>query len=466
MLAALLFAPPPATAADPVPGADFTLTLLHNNDGESQLVNAGSGLEDFGGVARFKTLVDGLRADAAANGNGVLMLSSGDNFLAGPEFNASLENGIPFYDALAIEAIGYDAISLGNHDFDFGPDVLAQFLSSYSSAPPYLSANLDFSGEPALQAFVDSGVISASTVVTTAGEDVGIVGAITTGLRSISSPRNVVIDFNLVAAIQTEIDALVASGVNKIVLISHLQGIDEDIALLAELSGVDVAIAGGGDELLANPGDPLVPGEEGDVFGAYPLTATDADGNDVPVVTTPGEYKYVGQLSVGFDADGNVIGVGADSGPKVVDGTIVADPTLQTTVVDPVVAAIEDLDATVLGTSEVALDGTRTGVRSVETNEGNLIADALRWQAGDLAADFGVPVPDVGIQNGGGIRNNTVIDAGDITVLDTFDMVPFGNFVSVVPDVPRDQFKEILENAYSNVPGDGRFAQISGFSVV
>ena len=56
-------------------------------------------------------------------------------------------------------------------------------------------------------------------------------------------------------------------------------------------------------------------------------------------------------------------------------------------------------------------------------------------------------VPDVALQNGGGIRNNTVIAAGDITLLDTSDMVPFANFVSVVEDIPRDQFKEILENA-------------------
>ncbi len=91
-----------------------------------------------------------------------------------------------------------------------------------------------------------------------------------------------------------------------------------------------------------------------------------------------------------------------------------------------------------------------------------------------MAAAYGVPEPDVAIQNGGGIRNNTIIPAGDITELDTFDMVPFPNFVSVVPDIPRDQFKEILENAVACTQsndfvvnpncGSGRFAQVSGFS--
>jgi len=128
----------------------------------------------------------------------------------------------------------------------------------------------------------------------------------------------------------------------------------------------------------------------------------------------------------------------------------------------------------VIGTSEVDLDGLRSSVRSMETNEGNLIADSQKWQAEQLAAAYGVPEPDVAIQNGGGIRNNTVIPAGPITELDIFGMVPFPNFVSVVPDIPRDQFKEILENAVACTQsndfavnplcGSGRFAQVSGFS--
>ncbi|MEA2057848.1 MAG: 5'-nucleotidase C-terminal domain-containing protein, partial [Actinomycetota bacterium] len=99
-----------------------------------------------------------------------------------------------------------------------------------------------------------------------------------------------------------------------------------------------------------------------------------------------------------------------------------------------------------------------------------LIADSLLWQATQLAGDFGVPTPDVALQNGGGIRNDSIIPAGDITELDTFDMVPFPNFVTIVPDIPRAQFKEILENAVSRIDppaapgGTGRFAQISGFT--
>lgn len=462
----------PASAKNPKP---FTLTVLHNNDGESQLINAGQGIEDFGGVARFATLVKQTEKDAAKKPKGdktkrgVLLVSSGDNFLAGPEFTAGLTNGV-FYDALALDRIGYDAIALGNHDFDFGPDVLVDFIGDYKKPgrPPYLSSNLDFSGEPGLQALADDDVILKSTVVKEKGEEIGIIGAITPSLALISSPRNVVVLQDVAGIVQAEIDALEADGVNKIVLISHLQDVTEDIALAPMLSGLDVMVAGGGDEVLANPGDLLVPGDV--AFGGYPQLTTNADGVEVPVVTTAGDYKYLGRLEVEFDADGVVTGF--EGGPiRVADESlpdgVKADKQLQKRVVDPVSDFVADLAANVIATSEVALEGRRDpGVRTEETNEGNLLADALRWQAEQLAGDFGVAVPEVSLQNGGGIRNNSLIPAGPISELTTFDIAPFSNFVSVIPDVDREAFRQVLERAYSSAPGAaGNFAQVSGFEV-
>jgi 5'-nucleotidase len=484
--------PAGAAGAEDSPDVHFWLTIVHNNDGESQVINAGSDLEDFGGAARFKTVADDVRWNAT-NGpwtqrgakRGELMISSGDNFLAGPEFTASLTNGVPFYDTIAMELIGYDAVSLGNHDFDFGPDVLADFLDGFEDAPTYVSANLDFSAEPRLQAYVDAGVIVPTTVVKVRGERIGIIGLETPNLPFISSPRGVVVSDDLVNIVSDQVAMLEDEGVDKIILAGHLQNILNDIALVSELDGVDVVIAGGGDELLANPDDLLIPGDEGEVFGPYPVIATDADGTEVPVVTTSGEYRYVGELVVGFDKRGNVVAIeDSRSGPVRVatgdcngtlpcDDAVVPDPTMQVLVVDPVEAFVDALDSQIIGTSEVDLDGLRSSVRSVETNEGNLIADSQRWQAAQAAPDFGLPVPQVALQNGGGIRNNTIIPAGQISELDTFDMVPFGNFVAVVPAIPRDQFKEIMENAVACTQGSdfaanpncgsGRFAQVSGF---
>jgi 5'-nucleotidase len=363
-------------------------------------------------------------------------------------------------------ALDYDAISFGNHEFDFGPDVLGDFLSGYTNMPPYLGANIDFSGEPSLQAFVDAGDIAASTVVKVKGQEIGIVGALTPALPTISSPGDVVVDPDVAGAVQAEVDALGAAGVDKVVLISHLQSIQEDLALAPMLDDVDVMVAGGGDEVLANPGDLLVPGDV--PFDSYPVVATDSDGTPVPVVTTAGNYKYLGRLAVDFDSDGNV--TDWQGGPIRVAGGDNPDAVkpagnLQARVVRPVSEFVAALDEQVIGTSEVALDGTRANVRTIETNEGNLIADALLSQATQLGPAAGQPAPDVALQNGGGIRNDDIRGPGPITVLDTFDMVPFSNFVSVVPDIPRPQFKEILENAVSRVEFvDGRFAQVAGFS--
>ena len=144
---------------------------------------------------------------------------------------------------------------------------------------------------------------------------------------------------------------------------------------------------------------------------------------------------------------------------------------VQRRVVDPVQEYVDQLGMNVIGISEVGLDGIRANIRSVETNLGNLVADSWLWTAREEAPFFGLPEPDVAFGNGGGIRNDDIRGPGDITELDTFDISPFANFITVVPDIPRDQFKELMENAVSRLDppsepgGTGRFAQIGGYSM-
>ncbi len=175
---------------------NFRLTVLHNNDGESQLIDAGAGLEDFGGIARFATVVDDLRDEARSRRgrhgrSGVVTLSSGDNFLAGPEWNASLENGFPYYDSIGLALIGYDAITFGNHEFDFNPDVTAEFIKGFEpfDRTPFISANLKFRNEPELRRLQWRGRIAKSVIVNERGEKIGIIGATTENLPFISTPR-------------------------------------------------------------------------------------------------------------------------------------------------------------------------------------------------------------------------------------------------------------------------------------
>src|SRR5690606_36735949 len=223
LAAALLAVPAPAWADPPVEDADYTLTVLHANDLESALLGAPADA-DYGGAARFTALMERLRAEesgpeAARGGEsehrGVVSLSSGDMYLAGPELSASMEEGAPFYDAIAAARTGWDAIFFGNHEFDFRPDFYADSIEAYLLAA--------------------GGAIAPSTVLEEQGEEIGVVGALTPQLPAISSPRGVVVDPEVAAAVQGAVDDLTDEGVDKIVLISHLQDIGNERALVSEL---------------------------------------------------------------------------------------------------------------------------------------------------------------------------------------------------------------------------------------
>ncbi|CAL9538216.1 Trifunctional nucleotide phosphoesterase protein YfkN [Nocardiopsis dassonvillei] len=476
------FAPAAGAAVplEPAGDTEFTLTVLHANDPESQLL-AASGQDDFGGAARFTALVNELRAAEEAEGalgggesanRGVVTVNSGDMYLPGPEFAASREDGAPFYDAVAARYAGYDAISMGNHEFDFGPDVYAEFIEQLPGVP-VLAANVDVSKEPSLAALEAEGRIAPSTVVETGGHEVGIVGALYPPLATISSPRNVVVD-DLVAPVQAEVDRLDAAGVDKIILISHLQNITYEERVARELTGVDAIVSGGGHEVMANPDDALVPGDTVTAHPgtgrplAYPLTAVNPDGETVPIVTAGSNYKYVGRLVLNFDAEGNVTSVSDRSGAVRVSGTgddaVAPHPEVEAQVTKPVSDHVAELSETVVAQSEVDLNGVQNpGVRTQETNLGNLVADGLLDTGIRNAAEYGVPEPQIGIQNGGGIRNASVIPAGPLTALDTYSIAPFANQVAVVPDLPRSQVKELLEQGVSAAPAaSGGFMQVAG----
>jgi 2',3'-cyclic-nucleotide 2'-phosphodiesterase (5'-nucleotidase family) len=184
------------------------LTVLHANDGESALLPTG----DLPGAARFVADIQATRRAqqapfAASEADlGVVTVSSGDNYLAGPRLNASLEDDDAFYDALVYTEGGFDAMTIGNHEFDFGPDLLADFIEATGDIP-FISANLDFSSEPHSLRSRTTGGSPAARSSTTAGRDMGIVGATTTQLSAISSPRNVTVS-EVLPAVQAEVDAL------------------------------------------------------------------------------------------------------------------------------------------------------------------------------------------------------------------------------------------------------------------
>ena len=443
----------------------FIFRLMHNNDGESKIVPDTVGGRVIGGAAPFKTVVDSLRAADLPS----MMLSSGDNYLPSVAFNASLNRdpSLPYYDAEILDALQYDAIAIGNHDFDLGPDVLENMIRDFTNTtPPYLSANLIFTGEPGLQALVDEGRIAGRTVVDVDGEKVGVVGLIWEEVNTITSLRNVTVDTAVVSIAQQQVDELMAEGVNKIILVTHLQSINREIELIGQLSDVDVVIAGGGDEFLTNDVEKnALPGFS--LFGPYPLRIQDAEGKDVLVVTTPGEYRFVGNLGLKFNDEGEIDAV-VNGSDLILVADKTPDPVIESTIVDSILIYSASLDQNIIARTEVDLDGTRNNIRSVETNQGNLIADAFLWIAENNAAGLDPNIPLVAIQNGGGIRNDEIIPAGsDISEGKTFDILPFPNNLGVIAPLTPFEFKSALENAVDEIEVlDGGFLQIAGFKIV
>ncbi len=467
---------------------DVTLTLIHFNDGESKLLNAGRGLEKISGISRFATVVQAIRSESDKNDSGQchITVSSGDNFLASPAFAVSQKKGIPYYDAMALDCIGIDALAFGNHDFDFGPDITANFIQSFSNSNTvFLASNLDFTNEPSLQALADSGKIAQSTVIKRGNHRFGLIGLTTPNISYISSPRNVRVNTDLVSCIQREVDLLEESGVNKIILLSHLQGIKQDSLIINKLRGIDIVVAGGGDELLANKKDRLLSHDfkdrellEETVYSGYPLFTQDSENKNVPIVTTRGEYRYVGCLQVSFNVKGEIIAIGEKSGPRRVINTTFTDgaapdPLVNTQVILPLEQALDAMKKNVTGTSEINLDGNRSRVRSSETPLGNLLADALLWAGRQRAREYNAPLPDIAMINGGSIRAG--IGAGTFSELDIFNTLPFSTATTIVENITPRDLKNLLENAYSRIDmhgeikgasGTGRFAHIAGFSVI
>ncbi|PPD10843.1 5'-nucleotidase C-terminal domain-containing protein [Methylophilus sp.] len=481
------------------------VTVLHVGDQESWLLSAQGNLRDnsgqaisfYGGVDRLATVIKNAETAAQAAGRHVLKLNAGDAFLPGPRLNASFQNlgsaymgGQDFYDTIALRHIGFDAIVFGNHEFDLGADVAARFAEVSGST--YLSVNLNFDATNPFASLKAAGKVAPSKIITTsAGHKIGLVGATTPLLPNISSPGAVnLIGFDannteaqnlqaLIPLIQAEVNRLRnEQGVTTVILISHLQNAANEInVVIPALTGVNLVLSGGGHELMADPDDALINGGVAATYNSHPVNALDANGHTVPVLTSHFGNRYVGELNFTID-DSNGTFVGIDSSKMMrVSGAaadadrVSGDATIQAQVVTPVQNYIAALNAQIIGTTAVKLNGpTHTtcaalpctfvaGVRNAETGLGNLVADAMRF-AGKT---------DVAIQNGGGIRTN-IAAAGNVSVGDTFNILPFTNLVKRAPAMNATQLKDLLEHGYGDTSptgrANGRYPQISGMQVV
>ncbi len=446
-----------ASPLEPVPVAPFTLQLLHFADVD------GGGTAAMFNVDQFSALVDHFRGEMPEQ---TLLLSSGDNYIPGPIFQSSAdprmaavigEPGEGRGETAIQNALGLQASAVGNHDLDTGPAGFAGIISPDGEYPgalfPYVSANIDFGSDTNTQSLLVPGGreastignrVAPSTVITVDGEQIGVVGAVTPTLPFITSVGNLQLtpaDFEesdagiaaLAAVIQEEVDALRDTGINKIILLSHMQRIEVERGLATRLDGVDIIVAGGSNTLLADSNDVI---REGDtVQGDYPESYVSASDEPVLLVNTNGDYSYLGRLIVEFDEDGVIDLDSLDPAANgawaaidaVVDG-LDAEPVQEVVTIANVLREIlGEIDGEAFGVTNVFLDGRRAQVRSRETNLGNLSADANLWYGAQLDPEN---PPLISVKNGGGIRapiGRIVSPAGSTSAEEVELLPPTGN---------------------------------------
>ncbi|PDT16718.1 multifunctional 2',3'-cyclic-nucleotide 2'-phosphodiesterase/5'-nucleotidase/3'-nucleotidase [Rhizobium sp. J15] len=419
--------------------ADYELNILHINDFHSRIESINKfdstcsaeeegKKECFGGAARLKTAIDQRRQ--ALSGKNVLLLNAGDNF-QGSLFYTTYKGAA---EAEFLNMMKFDAMTVGNHEFDDSEDGLATFLDKVQF--PVVTANVKAAAASKL-----GDRIKPSLVLDVGGQKIGIVGAVTNDTPELSSPGpNVTIEDD-VQTITSAVQDLKGQGVNKIIALTHV-GYPRDLAVIAKIPDVDVVVGGHSHSLLSNT--------DAKAEGPYPTMVDNPGGYKVPVVQAASYSKYLGDLVVNFDDNGVVKDTKGD--PMLIDSSFTPDPAVVTRVAE-LAKPIEELRKKVIGSSEGPIEGDRKVCRVKECSMGNLVADAML----DRTRNQGVTIA---FQNGGGLRAS--IDGGDVTQGEVITVLPFQNTLATFETTGADVVKA-LENGVSQIDqGAGRFPQVAG----
>src|SRR5262245_36435499 len=301
----------------PAAAQDVTFTILHTNDIHSRLqpINRFDVIcsaqeraqnQCAGGSARLMTRVRQIQQEVTAAGGHWLLLDAGDQFQGSLFFTAYHGEA----EARMMNAIGYQVMALGNHEFDEGPATLARFLGLVRF--PVISANVDTSREPSLAN------LQGSTVLEVAGRRIGIIGAVTEDTAVTSTPGPTLSFRRSEEVLPPIIQRLRNDGVRTIILLSHL-GLPRDREVAAAVQGLSLIVGGHSHTLLSN----RVQGAE----GPYPVMVRGPGGADVPIVQAAAFGRYLGRLQVTINAEGAATAASGDVellGPDVAEDPDVA----------------------------------------------------------------------------------------------------------------------------------------------
>jgi len=392
---------------------EVNLRIYHVNDVHSRVEE-----DDWAGsmgYAKMATLIKEARREM----DNVMFLDAGDSFHG--QTIANINEGEAISNIL--DLMNVDALTLGNHDFNYGQARLAE-LAEMSNFP-FLAANVKKEdGE-------DIPYIHDYMIKEYDGIKVGVFGLATPETAYKTHPKNVegLVFENPITTAEAVVNEL-RPQVDVVIALTHLglsEGSEYTGKMVAEnVSGIDLIIDGHSHHVL----------NEGMMV------------NDTMIVMA-GEYsKYLGYVDMTID-DGSVSNINANliSREETAD---VKEDYIISKVVDRINRANETITSQVVGETNVVLNGERGNVRTGETNLGDLITDAMRVKLDTDAA----------ITNGGGIRAS--IDKGEITQGEIITVLPFGN-TSMAIELSGADLKAALEHGVSEYPAtEGLFPQVSG----
>ncbi|MGL4461892.1 MAG: bifunctional metallophosphatase/5'-nucleotidase, partial [Planctomycetia bacterium] len=414
-----------AAAAAP----NFPLTIIHCNDNHANHDPQSNG---DGGDARQAAVVHRIRAEA----KNTLLVDAGDRF----------SGTLYYYKHLGLDNIpsmtktGFQAMTLGNHEFDDGVESLAAFVEAVPF--PILGANIRFDGAPRLAAKV-----APFTVVEAGGQKIGVIGLTTAETAYIAKPGSgVAFDEDYAGVVHKYVDVLKTAGIDKIILLSHL-GFEEDRALAATVVDVDVVVGGHSHTLLSNT--------YREAKHPYPVVAKDAAGKSVYIVQAGGgDNRYMGRLDVEFDQTGAIVKASGDT--ILLSKYITPDPVIEADLKELAKPIDEFRKRPILDRDGkpivVPVELSNKTARDEESALGNLVADAYRRRTGAR----------IGFIQGGGLRAG--LTAGStLTYGAVYTVLPFNNMLCRCTMKGADLLS-VLENGASRygTSTNGRFLQASG----
>ncbi len=385
------------------------ITFLHSNDMHSNVEN----------IARQASVIEQIRLQNQQIKT--ILVDSGD-VLAGSIYNQMFGGKV---EAELLTKLKYDYLTFGNHEFDQGSIGLSYYLKQVSGT--FVTSNIDFSKDQQISKYLKKDKIKSFDVIEIDSVKIGILGVTTLETLNVGFPSRETKFSNPFTAIKNDVDKLKQKNVDKIIVLSHL-GDDYDIKLAQEIKEIDF------------------------IFGAHthrlikePIVIKQDQNQKCLIFQTGSEANYLGALSLFIKENQEV-----DYQYELIDTKKFTKNTEVDKLLDGYRRQITIKSNQKIGETLVKLEGRREVIRKVETNLGNLVADAYLNAAQKLGYDV-----DAALINSGGIRKSIL--KGEIFYKDVIEVLPFGKMLTVLK-VTGEQLIE------SVVKGEG--VQVANLKII